>query len=123
MIVYRYEDEHGDGLYSCGEAIDILIDTVPGDHATRHPTPRNDQMLVECIYHRTGAGVESFLSECMIFGFSSVEQMRKWIPKRTSDEIEKLTDIRLKVFEVPNEHVYCGGHQCVFESHMAVEIE
>ena len=108
MLVYRVEIVTKNiGPYS-------MFDWQSHDHnnSGRTPAPCKDPGL------RRWDDQEWAPKKKYIFGFSSMEQFRKWF---TEDELKALSklEMTLSVYEIDSRHAVCGYYQVVFKLHLA----
>ncbi len=116
MIVYRLENESGDGIYQSRVAWDICLDI--GDQSLmsnnpNHPSPWDDSLLVDNGWR--GHSTRSF-------GFVSEEQFRAWFYSDAFLEAAARRGFALAMYSVSEKFVIVGHTQCVFDKEFATMI-
>lgn len=107
--VYRLENAKGDGVFSAGvlSTATRQAELNKGKHTYpwHRPCPDED-----------GIGIRP--SE--ICGFVSIAQYKKWFNGKLIRKALHENGIKLKVYEVPADHMRAGEWQCVFTKRAAV---
>lgn len=116
--VYRVEDKDGKGMY-CGRV------SLWGMHdPVRHPTPMDDSRLMRSFQRDTGGigdartEFDKFLFDefgRVRFGFSSLDQLRRWIYDDEWKDTLYVYGFKLNVYEC--DRVWVGDTQAVFDTH------
>jgi len=100
MLIYRFEDEAGDGIYG-----GVFYEAGLTNDAKRHPAPWKDPKLN---WNTNAGGYDRFF-----FGFSSLWSLRRWFRKNERQLLEWAGAV-LRVYEVSEEFVNVGRQQVVF---------
>lgn len=113
-LVYRVLNSKGSGMYQGGFYYDACTDEngrSDDDAHTGHiqPDPHGDSELRDK-WCDLDWGVRSEL----LFGFSSLEQLQRWIHKHTWRKKMNELGGKIAVFEVPDDHLLTGECQVVF---------
>jgi len=107
LKVYRIENESQGGPYHQGRIQDLPVcDTV-------HPIPENDSQLMEATSDLRWSFSEN------IFGFVSEEQFKFWFYNDEYIDLLIEDGFRMTIYEVPDEYVYIGSTQVIFNSNHA----
>lgn len=118
MIVYRVEDEHGNGPYvarvrgyngprtRAAERLGRLLRDQHGWGDHDHPSPAEDGIAVP--EHR----------DTYVCGFASLDQATQWFAGWGERLYTGGYD--LMAYDVPDEHVRVGDRQVMFDTHHAV---
>lgn len=100
MLMYRIEDEYGNGAYSA--SVDVVYGALDGENCiNRHPNPYNDDGLSPY-----WSSLES--SYEWLFGFSSLAQYARWFYLEHGRQWMAEHGLKLKVYSVGRCHV---GHR------------
>lgn len=108
MLVYRVEHkETGFGPYNpqhedLGVGYDNWINSMPG----HHPSPTADIQGM--------SSLDWGAREAYLYGFQSIDSLRKWFPDDYLFQLEHYYGFRLAVYDVPEEDVLKGERQVAF---------
>lgn len=112
MLIYRVENAKRKGPYTSGD--DILSKHYKGD--SRQPPPERDAELMRSIRSVDYNNNDFLFPTKYKFGFSSLQQARKWLYKKCWSKELRSNDYHLFSFEVPDEHVLVGCSQVLYDS-------
>lgn len=112
MLVYRFEDYNGEGIYtgeawSWGKACDLL-DKNPWSHGDElHPA-------LDARADYPDHALVPFMADRFYCGFTSLAQLGAWF---TLDEIRALLEVSctLQVYECPEALVFFSEFQAIFD--------
>lgn len=111
-IVYRCENEDELGPYSrdasCLSKRRKLLDHHSYRDYWSHPSPWTDGISGD-VYHK-------------VCGFQTIGHLKKWFTKAERDALRAL-GWKFYVFEIADNHVLYGNHQCVFTRQKAKTIK
>lgn len=110
MMVFRMETYEGRGPYNGGAYCIAANDDLEGTHY--QPAPPQDPYLADKVDR---------IHNDDVFGFVSLEQIFAWWSDQTIKNLEGC-NFRLWVFEVDENFVMQGRHQCVFPRHLATRL-
>jgi hypothetical protein len=103
MLVYRVQNENGQGMYHASDyAYTVLSDTY-----ARHPMPYDDLKLMNAL------SLDGQDYRGKLFAFSSLEQLKFWIYRE--DDRAAIADDGCKVYTIDAKRVWVGDTQCVFD--------
>lgn len=102
-FIYRVECEDGMGMYSSHNSPALPI----GDGNSQHPTPYGDQLLSPIWSKMTYAEHEHYF-----FGFSSMEQLRRWVSNIHWCKQAHDYGLRICIYQTDDYHI--GDTQMIF---------
>ena len=115
MKVYRLEDSDRLGVYKSVESEVFQNLFAYGTFPSKlHPLPSQDNLLMEAFKSRNVEYV--FHDEKYRHGFVSIEQFKRWFYNNEILRALHLEGIAMVVYEVPDESVFVGNTQVIFDS-------
>lgn len=102
MIIYRVETPDGGGPYNGPRGMSPMEMFALSNNRRRQPAPGDDIPGYN--------GNHSYENR---FGFASIDQAKNWFDWRVYHLLED-RGFCLARYLVPDEQVWCGGHQCAF---------
>ncbi len=113
-LCYRIEYENGEGIYrrSCG--------IMPNDQEggpLNHPNPDEDHLLKDVWLDLRYKTNQAF---CYYFGFSSIEQLRRWFFDQTYLQTIHDRGVRIAIYQTDDYHF--GDTQMIFRKSAATLI-
>ena len=118
--IFRVIGESGKGMYRDDDTYQVMVDADLGCSIKTHPCPAQDSLLVENLKpYNAFDRYDYFIADQFVFGFSSVEQMRRWL--FNDGIIRRLDAAGATVIEMTG--LVIEGHtQAVIEAETAIEI-
>ena len=115
MLIYRVENSKRQGPYS--SATNVLAEhSIRNNSEPRHPSPRNDPELCSNLIKAFGRYGSTEFPTTYRFGFSSLEQARKWLCRKSWCKSLRKNGFTLAVFEVPDDYCIIGDKQVMYQS-------
>lgn len=111
MLIYRVENSKRQGPYYGSQN---ALAGNPFD--PRHPEPGEDFKLSKYLKEAFGEDGTIYFPESYRFGFSSIEQARKWLCRKPWCKSLRKNGFTLAVFEVPDEHCIVGDKQVMYQA-------
>lgn len=116
MLIYRVEDENGDGPYrhpNMNDVLEEMEDAHSWNERDAHPTPHDEGINVYDLHHKKGWDPA--------FAFSSLESLETWF----GDWLKPLTEIGfvVRVYDVYDRRVIETPTQVVYDRKFAVRQE
>lgn len=115
MLIYRVENSKRQGPYHSSQNV-LAEHSIRNKSEPRHPSPKHDQGLCSNLVELFGEGGAEDFPMKYRFGFSSIEQAKKWICKKSWAKSLRKNGFSISVFEVPDEFCIKGTHQVMYES-------
>lgn len=109
--IFRFEDECGTGMYYTNtNANDVFEwDTV------NHPVPNEDSLLMSNLSEKTGS---CSIKKIHKFGFSSMEQLRRWLYQDQWLIGLNRIGIKLAIYLCDEDSVVVGHTQSIFDDYL-----
>lgn len=127
MIIYRVENSRGEGIYYGACSVKYKMQD------ENHPTPSKDCLLVKLVKINYPKKIKTnlfspkekwissdFIQETFIFGFASIEQLKRWIYKGEWRYDLSHEGFRISVYEC--EEAYCGRTQAMINKKKKYEL-
>ena len=115
MLVYRVENSKRQGPYYSSQNA-LAENSLRKTSEPRHPEPRNDPKLSKHLKEAFGECGTIYFPESYRFGFSSLEQARKWLCRKSWCKSLRKNGFTLVVFEVPDEFCIQGDKQAMYQA-------
>lgn len=112
MIVYRVENENGQGPWynSKFDCFDL-----GWDYGEIYPGPQSDELI-----NKSNDELEKILNDKILFGCQTIELIIHWFENASQLLTEHNYDI--VKYEISDEHVIIGQYQCVFAKSKAKKL-
>jgi hypothetical protein len=136
MLIYRLENEEGEGCYSRGFGTKCSRQALAEDQAVLkeyHPSPEYDPKLQHFWggFHLTVKEMRKWPSgdrRNWLCAFESLEQLEKWFPAEGIAKMNKLAkhhkdSMSLVIYKVPHHKVRKGEAQVLYHKEHAVMVE
>ena len=115
MLVYRIENSKRQGPYHSSQNA-LAENSLRNISEPRHPEPRNDLKLSKHLKEAFGEYGTIDFPESYRFGFSSLEQARKWLCRKSWCKSLRKNGFTLAAFEVPDEFCIQGDKQVMYQA-------
>ena len=113
--IYRIETPEGEGMYHSG-ASEVTSNL---HHPYRHPEPDEDDLLAPVLISKSGGSehIAWYALRNYYFGFSSVEQLRRWIYQ--DEWLRGLHNDGLVITVIESDDVLLGHTQAMFDGRVS----